>query len=229
MKSFPGARGSVPRLLWIPALALALGACGDDEPEGNGTGPPPNEPPSVQITSPPDDSRFDEGTEITFEGSAMDPEDGALTGTSLRWSSSLDGVFQTGTTARTRVLSVGQHTITLTAVDSEDASASASIGVRIDPPPPQPPTAQILSPADGALFAQGADVDFLGAGDDPDGADLPESAFAWSSDVDGAIGTGRSFTRNDLSAGPHTITLTVTDAQNLIGTASVSITITVAP
>ncbi|MEJ2483812.1 MAG: hypothetical protein P8049_12070, partial [Gemmatimonadota bacterium] len=75
------------------------------------------------------------------------------------------------------------------------------------------------------VFDAGAPVTFIGSGDDPDGADLEESAFAWSSDVDGPIGTGREVS-SVLSAGEHIVTLTVTDPQTLQATASVAITIT---
>ena len=55
---------------------------------------------------------------IPFTGSAMDLEDGALTGASLVWTSNLEGEFGQGADFRA-MLSVGQHTVTLTATDSE--------------------------------------------------------------------------------------------------------------
>jgi hypothetical protein len=52
--------------------------------------------PTVQILSPTVGS-VGPGTTLTFIGSAIDPEDGTLTGSSLRWFSSIDGLIGTGT------------------------------------------------------------------------------------------------------------------------------------
>ena len=121
---------------------------------------------------------------------------------------------------------MGGHTVTLTASDSEGLSASESITIVIDALPPQPPVVAILQPASDDIFAQGVEVDFLGSGDDPDGPDLEESAFVWSSDLDGEIGIGRLIGVDSLSAGDHLITLTVRDRDGLLGTATVAISIT---
>lgn len=215
----------IPLLLMIPAVALGMGACGDDESD-NGTDPPENEAPTATISAPASESSFELDTPITFEGSATDPEDGILTGDDLAWSSSLDGSFGTGTSFSYDALAVGDHTITLTATDADGATGSASISVTIEPLPEQPPTAAIMAPLDGAMFDEGTSVDFVGSGEDPDGSELQDSDFAWTSDLDGPIGTGRTFSRSDLTLGAHTITLSVTDEQNLTATDSVSISIT---
>ncbi|MCA9982495.1 MAG: hypothetical protein KDD89_16755, partial [Anaerolineales bacterium] len=57
---------------------------------------------------------------------------------------------------------------------------------------------------------------------------LPESAFTWRSNLDGALGSGRTISRTDLSEGAHTITLRVTDDGGLFVEDSVSVTILVA-
>jgi len=211
--------------LLLPILSLGIGACGDDDDGDNGTDPPENEAPTATITSPASESVFDIDTPIEFQGTGSDAEDGSLTGDALAWSSSIDGPFGAGTSLIVD-LSVGDHTITLTATDSEQATGSADISITIEGLPEQPPTAVIVAPADGALFDEGAGVAFVGSGSDPGGPELPESAFAWTSDLDGSIGTGTSFSRSDLSLGNHTITLSVTDEQNLTGTATVGIGIT---
>ncbi len=48
----------------------------------------------------------------------------------------------------------------------------------------------------------------------------------WTTTLDGVIGTGESFTRDDLSAGVHEVTLTVTDSQGFLDTERVALTIT---
>ncbi|HYV98039.1 MAG TPA: hypothetical protein VE967_11330, partial [Gemmatimonadaceae bacterium] len=73
-----------------------------------------NQPPVPSIASPSDAASFTQGAAVQFNGSANDPEQGALTGTSLQWSSSRDGSLGSGTTFSKSTLTVGTHVITLT-------------------------------------------------------------------------------------------------------------------
>jgi hypothetical protein len=91
----------------------------------------PNQPPAVGITNPSDGATFDRETPVTFEGGAIDPEDGVLTGSRLVWTSSIDDAIGTGSSFTLDYLSVGTHTITLTATDSGGISASDSISIEI--------------------------------------------------------------------------------------------------
>jgi Tol biopolymer transport system component len=93
-----------------------------------------NEPPTADITSPADGATFTEDEAISFEGSGSDPEDGTLTGSSLVWTSDLDGQLGTGTSVSSS-LSVGSHTVTLTATDSDGETGTAAVSVTVDPAP----------------------------------------------------------------------------------------------
>jgi hypothetical protein len=210
--------------LALLAPALLLTGCSDDSGDGGFT-PGENAPPIVNITSPADGSRFDEGEPVTLGGTALDAEDGMLEGESVVWSSDKDGILATGTTVAIANLSVGDHTITLTGTDSDFATGDDVISVGIDALPPQPPTATIIQPLADEVFAGGVPISFFGTGEDPDGADLEESAFAWTSNLDGPLGSGPEIS-SLLSAGDHLVTLTVTDPQGLQATASVAITVT---
>ncbi|MDX1632758.1 MAG: Ig-like domain-containing protein, partial [Thermoanaerobaculia bacterium] len=95
---------------------------------GGGTS---NSAPTVSISNPADGSSFDEGTSVSFSGSASDTEDGDLT-SSLAWSSDLDGSIGSGGSFSTSGLSVGTHNITASVTDSGGASASDSITVTIN-------------------------------------------------------------------------------------------------
>jgi hypothetical protein len=74
------------------------------------------------------------------------------------------------------------------------------------------PDANITSPSEGSTFTAGDDIQFTGSGTDAEDGPLTGISLVWRSDLDGQIGTGVDFTRNDLSSGTHTITLTVTDS-----------------
>ncbi|OHB53896.1 MAG: hypothetical protein A2Y10_14890 [Planctomycetes bacterium GWF2_41_51] len=70
-----------------------------------------------------------------------------------------------------------------------------------------PPTATITSinPNPASL---GQSVNFSGTGTDTDGT---VTAYSWSSSIDGALSTQSSFSKNNLSAGSHTISFRVQD------------------
>lgn len=63
---------------------------------------------------------------MTFAGTGLDFEDGALSGGSLIWTSSLNGQIGTGTTFTRSNLSVGTHLIKLTVRDSKLAKTEAN-------------------------------------------------------------------------------------------------------
>jgi hypothetical protein len=79
---------------------------------------------------------------------------------------------------------------------------------------PKSPQAMILSPLDGATVAPGSEVMLEGIGSDADDGPLGDAALRWTSDVQGALGTGAYLSTNSLLPGWHAITLTVTDSTN---------------
>jgi subtilisin family serine protease len=90
---------------------------------------PANAPPSVSITSPSDGASFESGATITFEGTAVDAEDGDLA-VGLAWVSSIDEVLGTGGSIPA-VLSNGHHIITASVTDSDGSTASDSVTVMV--------------------------------------------------------------------------------------------------
>lgn len=92
-----------------------------------------NASPVVTITNPADGASFASGTMIVFEGTAIDSEDGELTG-SLSWTSSIDGSFGVGGSISV-VLSDGDHTINASTTDSGGGTGSDSISLRVGSPP----------------------------------------------------------------------------------------------
>jgi hypothetical protein len=90
-----------------------------------------------------------------------------------------------------------------------------------------PPEVSISSPEDGATFDSGVTINFSGTADDAEDGDLTDN-LAWTSDIDGQIGTGGSFSTT-LSDGIHTITASATDSSGTSGSDSVNITVGTPP
>ena len=188
--------------------------------------PPFNQPPVAVITSPANNASFAQGASVSFAGTGTDPEDGTLTGASLVWTDNVSGQIGTGTSFSTSALSVGAHTITLTATDSKGAPGHATVTITITGATVnQPPTAHITSPANGALFVPASAISFAGTGSDPEDGALTGASLVWTDNVSGQLGTGTSFSLSTLAAGVHSLTLTATDSKGATGTATVSITI----
>jgi hypothetical protein len=98
--------------------------------------------PAVSILEPdPNDPALglSPGTQITLRGAATDPEDGVLTGSSLVWSSDIDGILGTGQSINV-ILSgpavpchpeIVTHTIQLRATDSDGHTVVVTIRITV--------------------------------------------------------------------------------------------------
>ncbi|MCQ3973183.1 MAG: hypothetical protein DPW09_07020 [Anaerolineae bacterium] len=181
---------------------------------------PGNTAPSVTIDTPSDGANFASGTSIAFSGTVNDAEEAGLSA-NLVWTSDVDGPLGNGA-AISAVLSDGTHQITAAVVDSGGLTGQASITVNVTAN--AAPTVSITSPADGTLALVGDTVNFAGTA--TDGPDDVSASLIWSSNIDGQIGAGASFSRNDLSLGAHTITASVTDPGGLTGVATITLNIT---
>ena len=87
------------------------------------------------------------------------------------------------------------------------------------------PQALIISPNDGSAFDQNEDFVLQGSAFDwEDGALTDAANYAWNSDLDGSLGSGRWIVPH-LSPGTHTLTLTVRDADGNTVQATLHVTI----
>lgn len=93
-------------------------------------------PPQAAILLPSGGQLFYDGQAAIFDAGALDPEDGALSGAALSWTSSLDGVLGTGTplTLPVDALAEGLHVLTLSAQDSAGNLVQAQTSFRVDQP-----------------------------------------------------------------------------------------------
>jgi hypothetical protein len=95
-------------------------------------------PPQVAITLPGDGASFAAGSLVVLTAAASDPEDGGLTGASLRWTSDRDGELGTGTELALDDLSLGTHRIQVVAQDTDEEKAVAGITIQISAPQTDP-------------------------------------------------------------------------------------------
>ena len=133
-------------------------------------------------------------------------------------------------------LPAGLHTLVVGAYNNKKTWNNESTEVLIDdivvhhtasgpPPSSNGPNVSITSPTDGDSFTNGATIGFAGQAQDDEDGPLT-SAIVWTSDQDGPIGSGGSFS-STLSIGNHRITASVTDSDG--NTTMNSITISVTP
>jgi hypothetical protein len=109
------------------AIMIDAGAADASGPDG-----PFNQPPIAMINHPGSGTRMESSGPFAFVGVGMDPEDGALSGMSLVWTSNIDGQFGTGSMFN-YLPSLGVHTITLTVTDSGGKTGTDSITVTMVP------------------------------------------------------------------------------------------------
>ena len=88
---------------------------------------------------------------------------------------------------------------------------------------PHAPIVRILTPKEGHWFTPEQTVVLEGEASDLEDKNLPDNAYHWISDIDGDLGTGASLVVTRLSPGYHTITLTVTDSDDMHSSASVQV------
>ncbi|MEN8207233.1 MAG: GEVED domain-containing protein [Pseudomonadota bacterium] len=178
-----------------------------------------NNPPSVDIYSPTNGISIVEGEQLVLDGYAVDSEDGNLTA-SIQWSSNIDGMLGSGS-ALNIMLTPGAHTLTASVTDQWGKSAEATTAVTVIVN--APPTVTITTPAGDMSVVEGDSLMLSGnANDDEDG--VLTQAIQWSSDIDGALGTGASV-EVMLSVGTHQLTATVIDSHGKSGVANRQVTV----
>ncbi len=154
---------------------------------------------------------------------------GSLTG-EVAISSNVDGLIcqvavdgaGEATCTTSMPMSLGDHVLTVFATDQSGEQLTAQVTVSVIN---NAPTVHITSPMDqtylystvtNTLTAQVTDADET----------IPDARIQWKSDVQGALGAGRSLDVT-LINGNHTLTCTATDEKGAQTTASVHVTVTV--
>ncbi|MEX0629809.1 MAG: hypothetical protein WEE67_05150 [Chloroflexota bacterium] len=97
--------------------------------------------------------------------------------------------------------------------------AASAVSAPVKPVPGLPPSA-IVSGMKATTYPSGAEVALQATAFDPEDRTMPGDAISWSSSLDGELGTGSELVVDDLSAGFHLLTATVTDSDGLTDTTS---------
>lgn len=87
------------------------------------------------------------------------------------------------------------------------------------------PSAFLLQPRDGTTVQPGTPVVFSGLATDPEDGPLPAESLAWSSDLDGVLGSGADVAVDTLSRGMHRITLSATDSDGNVATDTIRLVV----
>jgi hypothetical protein len=169
----------------------------------------------------------------TFTWTAADPDGDPLSYT-LEYSADNGATWETlainwdsesFTVDVTKLRGSNQALARVTASDGLNCAQAQSQGTFTVPD--HTPTADVSSPEDNRLYVGEQIIILEGTGSDVEDGALDDSRLAWTSDLNGPLGTGTSLAINamKLQEGMHTITLTATDSTNHTGSASIAIRI----
>ena len=196
-----------------------------------------NDVPTCGFVSPENQTAFEEGESILFEGTALDSNVDA-TELLVMFTSDKDGELGEGTLASSGVvvfetdqLSNNTHIISMSVTDEVGAQCQDTRVISIG----TPPTANIVEPLSGDVFSLGTDVLFTGSFTDAEDS-MSDVAVSWVSSSGGEIASGipdsqgiHQFSSNSLGAGLHTISLNASDTTGLTGSDTVTIRVNTPP
>lgn len=191
-----------------------------------------NSSPSCQLISPESESAWVFGDAISFIGEALDVDENARDLT-VRWISDKDGEIGSSTPTSsgevlfsTAALSVNTHTIAMEVEDERGEVCSDAILLTIG----TAPSVVILDPVDGAVFDEGAPINFSAMVSDSE-SQPPSIALEWLLDnapysTQGPTSNGAvSVLDSGIAPGLHTLTINATDPDGLTASAMVLFTV----
>ena len=157
-----------------------------------------------------------EGVAVTLDGSGSTDPDGSVV--SYAWSFG-DGSAGSGVSPSVTYANAGSYTVSLKVTDDGgQASAAATTTVTVNAGL-QPPVAEIGGPYSGTV-ATPISFDCTGS-NDPDGSIV---SYAWDFG-DGSTGNGPTPSHAYATGGTFTVSLTVTDSDNLVDTSTARVSV----
>ena len=187
-----------------------------------------NDPPAVNILAPASGQEFNEGQQLDFQAKVVDdttPAEELV----VQWTSSIDGILSEeslpdsngSVVFSTASLSVGNHVVTLKAIDKEGEEGTYGLDVSIKDVP-DAPTLTVVHPIPGESGVEGYPFTFsVQVGDEQDPLDT--LAISFSSNLAGsepfctpvADALGVAECDYPLGAGDHTLSFEVIDSDGL--------------
>ncbi len=181
------------------------------------------EAPVITLLSPDDSSSYLVEDSVRFEAYVVDVESNTLTGEMLIWSSNIDGELGTGSTLTLNSLSINNHFINLYATDKRGNVSYKYIFITIRPN--TMPELSITNPFNSSIFILNDTVTFETIATDAEDGIFADNSILWSSDVDGDLGSGSTFTTSLLSRAEHLIIATVIDSDGNIVSDTIQINV----
>jgi PKD repeat protein len=198
----------------LAVLVAAVWACAPEAPAGLEDDDTKARPQAV-ITSPSPGSSFLSGQLVAFVGQASDVEDGALIGSALAWSSSIDGDLGTGEQIERSDLTVGSHTIRLVATDSDAMTDTSTVAITIRAPDNIAPVALF------SAVCSNLDCSFTDLSTDADGT---IETWSWTFG-DGSSSSSPNPQHTYAAGGTYLVTLVVTDDGEAVDQTGTQITV----
>ncbi|MEZ4657608.1 MAG: CARDB domain-containing protein [Caldilineaceae bacterium] len=186
--------------------------------------------PTVSITSPSEAATWPAGSTQMVTWTGDDADGDSLTYTILYSFNSGESwdLLETGLISTSYEVPVDAFAGSDSAVFRVVATDGVNMGYAESAPvsiPNKAPEAIITNPVNGSTEFAGNLVVLQGSALDLEDGRLDDSVLNWSSDKQGALGTGPSVAVNNLQLGTHVITLTATDSNGNTGSAAVTISI----
>lgn len=189
-------------------------------------------PPTVGSVSQTGGGSLPGSGDVTISWSGADADGDPLTASILysiddgtSWSALADGVqgssfvVEAGLLTGTKGAATGRFRVLVS-----DGVQSAAADTTSFVAPGQAPTLRIASPLPGARYEFGQGVTLEAVALDAEDGVLDGASVVWSSNIDGALGTGRML-GSRLRAGVHTLTVTATDGDGRTQTATTNVTV----
>src|SRR5690606_9884907 len=187
-----------------------------------------NKPPVVQLISPSNDARFDQGASATLAASAAD-SDGSVTKVEFFNGATKLGEDTSSPYAYTwSNLPAGTHSIIAKATDNTSGTTTSQTAVINVTAVNKPPLVQLTSPSNNARFNQGQTVTLTASASDSDGSVAKVGFYNGSTLLGEDTSSPYSYNWTNIKAGKYTITAKATDNRSGVTTSSaIAITVVV--
>ncbi|WP_103070073.1 Ig-like domain-containing protein [Aquimarina sediminis] len=195
---------------------------------GDCGGTNPNVSPTVNITSPANNSTFQEGTAISIAANAAD-SDGTVAKVEF-----YNGPTKLGedTTSPYEYVwqnaAVGNYVLTAKATDNLGASTTSSaVNISVNGVNNDPPSVSITSPANNSSFDEGASISITASASDTDGTITMVEFFNNGAKIGQSASSPYSYTITNAAVGNYVLTAKATDNGSATSTSSaVSVSVT---